>query len=433
MAVGSVVGRDFKIVRVLREDPHSTTYEAEQLSTGNRRTLKVLGAGLLDERLRARFEMEAKIASRIASDHVLQVYGAGTDEATGAPFLVGEMLEGETLRERVERAGPLPLSDAAELFEQLFHATRAAHEANVLHRALSPDKVFLARSKRMGATWTVKVLDFGMAGVLSKATTAAPPSMLFVAPEQTLAPEPGREPTPATDVFSLGLLAFYALVGKPYWTSASTGEGAAATLRELLHDPMPAASERAAELGSDVALPAGFDAVFARATQRDPLDRYADAGALDEALSVVVSRPPISTVLAVPARPRPSSAAKATIALDPIEAAFGAEEPQSAGEPAAIVESKVVSPRVKRPIVIEPPPKPKPPDDRSLAPYIVLGVLVTAGIAGGLVGIFSGPSSRSHAAPISASPATSGASAKSSATGAPSARRQPRLRDSAPP
>src|ERR1700694_2004668 len=113
---GAVFGRDFRIVRALRQGGMGAVYIADQLSTGKQRALKVMAPELAtDPSIRDRFVLEARAASSIESDHVVEIVTAGVDEETGAPYIVMELLKGEELADALARTGPLPLGDVAEI------------------------------------------------------------------------------------------------------------------------------------------------------------------------------------------------------------------------------------------------------------------------------------------------------------------------------
>src|SRR5262249_34741804 len=149
---------------------------------------------------------------QIASEHVVEVVVSGIDEPSGMPFIAMELLEGETLADAIETRGRLYSGDAIELFAQLRDALGAAHRAGLVHRDLKPENIYLAKPRRAGEPFTVKVLDFGIAKVireskLAATTTSSVGSPLWMAPEQT---RPDRI-SAATDVWALGLIAFYVL------------------------------------------------------------------------------------------------------------------------------------------------------------------------------------------------------------------------------
>jgi serine/threonine protein kinase len=282
-----VFAGDFRIDKPLRAGGMGAVYIATQLSTGTRRAVKLmLPSYAASESARRRFEQEARIGAHIPSEHVVQVIAAGFDEATGSPWLAMELLEGEELADRVRRAGPLPIPEARELFAQLGHAMGAAHRARVVHRDLKPENIFLALPRTAGfVPFTVKVLDFGIAKVASEAISQNTGTMgtpIWMAPEQT---GPGHEIAPATDVWALGLIAYYALTGRSFWRAASdTHASMQSLLREILIDPIPPLRDRAAEQGVLEFLPAGFDLWFSRCVRRETTERFADA---DEAVAAL--------------------------------------------------------------------------------------------------------------------------------------------------
>ena len=196
--IGTVLGGDYKIVRKLGEGGMGAVYVAEQLSTGSQRALKLMQAGLLaDAEMRRRFEQEARVGAKIRSDHVVQVIAAGVDAATSLPYLAMELLEGHTLADALDK-GPLPPHEVREVMGQLLHAMAAAHAEGVVHRDLKPENVYLAYSRREGARYTVKVLDFGIAKVVAEAKPSATKAIgtpLWMAPEQS---KTGEQVVPAT-------------------------------------------------------------------------------------------------------------------------------------------------------------------------------------------------------------------------------------------
>ncbi len=284
---GAIFATDFRIVRALTAGGMGAVYVAEQLSTGKNRALKVMLPALVaDPALRKRFEQEARIGSLIQSEHVVEVVGAGVDQPTGLPWLAMELLEGEELARVVETRGALPIQDVLVIFEQLCHAVGAAHRVGVVHRDLKPENVFLAQAHRAGASYMVKVLDFGIAKIVAEASTrqtAAMGSPIWMAPEQA-----DQSPiTPGTDVWALGLIAFYLLTGRPFWRSANDDNATVPqVLKEVLFEPIVPAGARAAELGRG--LPPSFDAWFSRCVAREPQTRFPDASHAGMALATAL-------------------------------------------------------------------------------------------------------------------------------------------------
>ena len=295
---GTLFAGDYRVVKPLNQGGMGAVYVVQQLSTGKMRALKLMNSSLVfDPASRAKFEQEARIGSRIASEHVVEVVAAGVDPQAQIPYLVMELLEGEDMATRLRR-GPFQPAEAALVLEQIAHALGAAHDAGVVHRDLKPENVFLGISKRSTAGLVVKLLDFGIAKVTeehSHNTTAAYGTPMWLAPEQTRR----GEITPAADVWAFGLVAFTMLTGHPFWRHA---EGPQASLPSLIQDittdPIPAASSRAIEFAMH--LPRGFDAWLETALQRDPRVRFPNARVAWQALAPILSAPtPVATAIDV--------------------------------------------------------------------------------------------------------------------------------------
>jgi len=288
---GTTISGSYRIVRPLSEGGMGAVFVAEHVTTRKQRALKVMRGELLgDPGLRDRFVQEAQIGGRIESEHVVEVVDAGFDEHLRVPWIAMELLEGESLADRVAR-GPIAAAEVHALFQQMCHGLAAAHHVGIVHRDLKPENVFIARARRVGAPFTVKVLDLGIAKVVAEAkatrmATAAIGTPLWMAPEQT---ELSNRIGPPTDVWALGLIAFRMLTGRYYWQEAyRNANNVTAILTEMLVTAIVPASQRAYELGAGNLLPPGFDQWFARCVDRDPSRRFADAGQAFDALSPVL-------------------------------------------------------------------------------------------------------------------------------------------------
>jgi serine/threonine protein kinase len=280
--IGLEIAGELTIEHRLAEGGMGDVFVAMQKSTGKRRAVKLMHRQIArDPDFLRRFVQEARVGARIRSEHIVETLAAGVDAATGLPYLVMELLEGEDLRHRIQR-GPLSIEETRTVLEQLCHAMTAGHSAGVVHRDLKPENVFLQRARRAGAgALTVKVLDFGIAKLLleanTRATRGAVGSPLWMAPEQT-APGPV---TASADVWAIGLIAYEMLVGKSFWRTGNQQDGnTVQLLREIVLEPLPSASARAAEYGESSRLPPGFDAWFSRCVCREPSERFQDAAAL---------------------------------------------------------------------------------------------------------------------------------------------------------
>lgn len=284
VSYGTVVGGDFMVVRPLKKGSMGSVYVAEQLSTSGHRALKLLRREYVaDQTLLKRFEREAQMAARIKSDHVAHIIAAGIDERLSAPWIAMELLEGQHLGDHVGERGPLPAAQVAGIFEQLGHAVGAAHALGIVHRDLKPANVFMSDTRRVGDKTMVKVLDFGIAKDSAENVTLLGSPLgtpEWMAPEQTR----GDAATPQTDVWALGLIAFYVLTGRSFWKAAQGVRDQARVMREIQHDPVPIASIRALEYGAQDHIPSGFNEWFAQCVAREPSERFVHAGAACRAL-----------------------------------------------------------------------------------------------------------------------------------------------------
>jgi serine/threonine protein kinase len=282
---GTVVGSDYMIVRPLRRGAMGALYVVEQLSTASQRALKILRREYVsDETLFKRFEREAQMAARIPSEHVTQIIAAGVDAKLQLPWIAMELLEGQTLADSVEEHGPIAKETVRGIFEQLCHAISAAHALGIVHRDLKPANIFLSEAHRVGAQKMVKVLDFGVAKILTETLTLTGSPLgtpNWMAPEQTR----GETATPATDVWALGLVAFYMLTGRLFWRACANPGDEFGVMREIANEPIPIASARALELGAGDRVPKGFDEWFALCVAREPSERFMSAAAAYAALA----------------------------------------------------------------------------------------------------------------------------------------------------
>ncbi len=316
--IGSVFARDFRVIRRLRSGGMGSVFVVEQISTGKERALKLLAPGLAENAdVRERFVREAKAASAIDSDHVVEIVSAGVDDDTGTPFLVMELLRGEDLSDRVENSGPMEPREVAEVLGQVGHALDLAHRQGIVHRDLKPENIFLAKSRRGDGASCAKILDFGVAKLVNGDSGAAGTlpvgSPGYMAPEQT---DAFGNITPAADVWSFGLVAFYLMTGVSYWRSG-LGASVPALLREVCFDPIEAPSIRAAELGIALKFPEGFDEWFCHCVDREIDARFPDAGSAARGLTALFagteaaasSADAAGAVLGVAGQPRQNSEA----------------------------------------------------------------------------------------------------------------------------
>ena len=223
-----------------------------------------------------RFEVEMKAVGRLSHPNVLAVFDVGSHD--GVPYLVSELLEGETLRDRLDR-GPLPVKVVATTAVEIAQGLAAAHAAGVVHRDLKPENVFLTRDGR------VKLLDFGLAKLvesqapvtfegLEEAETAArlTVSGIVVGTVRYMSPEQirGAQVDHRSDIFAFGALLFEMLTGQMAFRRPSAIESLSATLAEdplsRLEDPSP--------------IPEELEPILKRCLEKNPDDRFQSAADL---------------------------------------------------------------------------------------------------------------------------------------------------------
>jgi serine/threonine protein kinase len=292
LARGSTFAGRFRIVEILGGGEMGAAYVVGAPPT--RRVLKVMEPALVkQDALRKRFVAEAKATAGVASAHILKTLDAGIDRETGRPWFTTDLLEGGDLSARVSREGRCPLPEVARILTALGDALGKAHALGLVHYDLTPENVHFDS----GSPGAIKLRELTISRLVSDACAAEHDligTAIWMPPEQF---EVGHALTPAANVWSLGLLAFYAATGRPYWTQASDDPAPSkALLREILSEPLAGASERATELGCQGVLPANFDAWFARCVTREPADRFAEARAAHvffaEKVGVTSAAPP---------------------------------------------------------------------------------------------------------------------------------------------
>ncbi|MGK3982376.1 protein kinase [Sorangium sp. So ce136] len=277
----------YRVVRGIATGAMGAVYEVIHVETERRRALKVMHPHLAESpEFHARFKLEARIAARVATEHIVEVFDAGIDRKTGMPFLVMELLRGEDLSKRLRGSGRLPPEEVVACLRQTALALDKTHAAGIVHRDLKPANLFLAESDDDEEP-RIKVLDFGIAKLVAEtavdsATTAGVGTPLYMAPEQF----DGGSISGAVDIFALGMLAYTLLVGTAYWSSEMRELGSTFEFAAIAgYGPQEPACARAAAEG--VSLPPAFDAWFAKATARAPEARFATASAAVEALAEV--------------------------------------------------------------------------------------------------------------------------------------------------
>src|SRR6185436_2559249 len=243
-------------------------YRARDTRLARDVAIKVLPAGITDPDRLARFEQEARAAAALNHPNILAVFDIGAHDA--APYIVMELLEGETLRERLE-AGPLPARKAIDYAVQIARGLAAAHEKGIVHRDVKPENVFITSDDR------VKILDFGLAkltqvesplmseSMMATGMRHTAPGMLmgtvaYMSPEQVR----GAAADHRSDIFALGALLYEMITGRV----AFQRDTAAETVTAILRDE-PA--------GLDTLGTPGVERLIRRCLEKNPSARFQSA------------------------------------------------------------------------------------------------------------------------------------------------------------
>ena len=284
---GRVFDGQFRIRRRLGAGGMGVVYLADQIGVERPAVVKVIRSELSeDETARHRFQREARAVGRLNHPSIVQIYTMGTSEA-GELYLAMEFVDGYPLSDLRNLSRPLPEWRVLNIAAQILGALTVAHGAKVVHRDLKPENVML--TDKLGRQDQVKVLDFGLVRMLGDATigltktgeVAGTPR--YMSPEQAL----GHPVDHLSDIYSLGMIIYELLIGRPPWEPASPVQ----YLRLHAHEPLPPLSERAPEVHLDPRT----EQLVMRCVQKDPSDRYpstAEALADAEAILKDLSRPP---------------------------------------------------------------------------------------------------------------------------------------------
>lgn len=247
-----------------------------------------------------RFEQEARAAAALNHPNILAVYDVGVHD--GAPYIVSELLEGETLRNRLA-SGPLPVRTALDYAVQIAHGLTAAHEEDIVHRDLKPDNVFVTNDGR------VKILDFGLAKLIDTEASgqiAVPPASApatkprlvlgttgYMSPEQLRGALVDRR----TDIFALGAVLYEMVTARRAFARDTVPETTTAILRDDIPDIHSSTSQ--------ISVP--LEQVLRRCLDKDPSRRFQSTQDLASALSMVGSATITSAAAVISPAPLPSS------------------------------------------------------------------------------------------------------------------------------
>jgi eukaryotic-like serine/threonine-protein kinase len=265
----------YSITGKLGQGGMGIVYSANDTRLNRPVALKMILDSGHDEDSRKRFLREAQAAARVTHPNICRLYDIG--EVDGGPFLVMELLEGESMSERLGR-GPMPLAEALPVMLSILSALAALHKSSLVHRDLKPSNVFLS-------TQGVKLLDFGLAKPVSplsgdeQTQTGLTRHGVIVGTPRYSSPEQvtGRPVDARSDLFAAAVILFEALAGKP----AFAGNSAVEIFHSVLHETPPA-------LSGSRAITA-VDRILRRAMEKNPANRFAAADEMAAELRAVMA------------------------------------------------------------------------------------------------------------------------------------------------
>ena len=268
--VGRTLDEKYCVEERLGAGGMGTVYRARHLSMNRPVAIKFLNQRLIeDEAARIRFQTEARAAVRLRHTNAVSVTDFG-QTSEGWVYIVMELLEGRTLREILTRETPIETARAMSLMLQASEAVAAAHEAGIIHRDLKPSNILVTQSADQPAV--VKVLDFGIATFEheddEELTTLAHTNTVigtprYMSPEQFI----GSELTPASDVYSLGVILYEMLTGMVPFSGSTPAEIAEKHANNPPHSPRAIVA----------AIPEDIERVVLYALEKEPTNRPANA------------------------------------------------------------------------------------------------------------------------------------------------------------
>jgi serine/threonine-protein kinase len=293
ITIGSLLAGKYKVTGELGRGGMAAVYEVEHVHIGKKVAVKVLAAELANSAIVIeRFIREARAAASVKSPYIVEVYDSGRLD-DGRPFITMELLEGESLYDRMAQVRMIDAPTTVRIISQVAKGLTKAHAIGIVHRDLKPENIHLCKSEE--GDEIAKILDFGLAKFYSPVKTDEKTARLtregavfgtpaYMSPEQVKGQGTVDH---RADLWALGCMTYECLTGRPVW---NTDQGVAMTFAAIAASPLPTPSDMRSDL------PPSFDAWFKKALQRDPAARFQTAKELADALAKALDTPPISLV-----------------------------------------------------------------------------------------------------------------------------------------
>jgi len=296
--LGMVIGGRFAVYELLGAGSMGTVYRARQEAMRRDVALKIVRSDrLVDAQARGRFEQEAHATSLLTSPNTVTVFDFGQVEVTGddphfiggSMFLAMELLDGVSLGDQLKKEGRREVTEALYIVDHALRSLAEAHEKGVIHRDLKPDNLLLTASP--AGDKMCKVLDFGIAKLLTQeggidaletqaGTVFGTPR--YMSPEQAQ----GKKLDPRSDLYSLGVILYHMLVGRPPFTD---GDAVVVMAHHIKTVP-----KRPSVAEPSLGLPPQLEALLMRVLDKDPANRPQTANAFRNELAALSLEAPVA-------------------------------------------------------------------------------------------------------------------------------------------
>ena len=271
-ALASALADHYRVLHAVGRGGMATVYLAEDLKHGRKVALKVLHPELAAALGTERFLSEIRTTAALQHPNILPLFDSG--ESAGLVFYVMPFVEGESLRQRLEREQQLPVDEAVRLAQQVAGALDHAHRHGIIHRDIKPENILLSEGQPLVADFGVALAVSNAGGMRLTASGLSVGTPQYMSPEQAAA---DREVDRRTDVYSLGAVLYEMLAGAPPYTGPTA---AIVTARKMTESVPPLRTIRDTVSGA-------LEAVVRKALARTPADRFATAQEFAQALDLV--------------------------------------------------------------------------------------------------------------------------------------------------
>ena len=275
-----IIADRYQLGEQLGEGGMGTVWRAEHLTLKSPVVIKLLAESIAQSpEALERFMREAQASAALRSMHVVQIFDYGVDD--GVPYIAMELLQGESMQDRLDRVGRIPAADAAKFMIHTARAMAKAHEAGIIHRDLKPDNIYLVQEDEEIA----KVLDFGIAKIADGGATgdhgntrtgAVLGTPYYMSPEQA---QGTKAIDWRTDLWAMAVIGYQCMTGQRPFDSEALGD----LLLKICVRDAPVPSQACPDV------PPELDAWFARGVQKDPEDRFQSAQELAEAYAAALA------------------------------------------------------------------------------------------------------------------------------------------------